>query len=83
MMILTQDLFKNFLETEMPANPTKAECYLPMAVATLLYAGKADVKVLESEDKWYGVTYAADKATVMQAIADMTSAGLYPVGLWK
>ena len=79
----TQGLFVQFLETEMPANPIKSECYLPMAVASLLYADKADVKVLESEDKWYGVTYAADKADVVAAIANMTQQGLYPTGLWK
>ena len=79
----TQDFFQRFLENEVPGNPTKAECYLPSAVASLMYAGKADVKVLPSQDKWYGVTYAADKATVVAAIADMTEKGLYPVGLWK
>ena len=78
-----QGLFETFLATEMPGNPIKAECYLPMAVASLLYAGKADVKVLPSQDKWYGVTYAADKATVVAAIADMTEKGMYPAGLWK
>ena len=78
-----QGYFHRFLENEVPGNPVKAECYLPMAVADLMYAGKADVKVLSSQDKWYGVTYAADKATVVAAIADMTQQGLYPQGLWK
>ena len=78
-----QGLFETFLATEMPGNPIKAECYLPSAVASLMYAGKADVKVLASQDKWYGVTYAADKATVVAAIADMTEKGMYPAGLWK
>ncbi len=75
--------FPKFLETQMPANPLKAEFYLPMTVGQLLKEGKAAVKVLRSEDKWYGVTYAADKPKVVQALADMTAEGKYPDGLWK
>jgi len=41
------------------------------------------VKVLRTADKWYGVTYAADKPVVVAALADMTRQGLYPDGLWK
>ena len=42
----------------------------------------ATVKVLETADKWYGVTYAADKPMVVAALKEMTDAGKYPVGLW-
>ena len=48
----------------------------------LLEEGKARVKVLRSADKWYGVTYREDKPAVVQAIAAMTAAGLYPEELW-
>ena len=40
------------------------------------------VKVLTSADRWYGVTYAADKPVVMDALHAMQEAGLYPDGLW-
>ena len=40
------------------------------------------MKVLTSPDQWYGVTYAADKPVVVAALADMTSRGLYPDGLF-
>ena len=55
-----------------------------MTVGKLLEAGKATVKVLHSADKWYGVTYAADKPVVVAALKAMTDAGLYPsTGLWS
>ena len=61
----------------------KAEYFLPSVVSSLIEEGKATVKVLRSTDKWYGVTYHADKAAVTAAIARMTASGLYPDELWK
>ena len=75
--------FPKFLAEEVPANPAKAEFFLPMTVADLLAEGKATVKVLRSADKWYGVTYAADKPQVVAALKAMTEEGKYPNGLWK
>ena len=49
----------------------------------LLKEGLASVQVLTSPDKWYGVTYAADKPFVVAAIRSFTEAGKYPDGLWK
>ena len=75
--------FPKFLQNDVPGNPAKAEFFLPRNVTLLLTAGKATVKVLRSADKWYGVTYAADKPQVVAALKAMTDAGLYPDGLWK
>ena len=75
--------FPAFLENDVPKDPAKAEYLLPMTVAQMVYAGKATVKVLRSADKWYGVTYAADKPQVVAALKSMTDAGKYPDGLWK
>ena len=75
--------FPKFLAEEGPANPAKAEFFLPMTVGELLKEGKATVKVLRSADKWYGVTYAADKPQVVAALKAMTDEGKYPDGLWK
>ena len=61
----------------------KAEYFLPSVVSSLIEEGKTTVKVLRSTDKWYGVTYHADKAAVTEAIAHMTASGLYPGELWK
>lgn len=75
--------FPIFLDTEVKSNPLKAEFFLPSVVDALLKEGKASVKVLESEEKWYGVTYQEDKRTVMEAIQAKKADGLYPQELWK
>ena len=56
----------------------KGEYFLPFVVDELLQEKKATVKVLKSEDKWYGVTYKEDKPVVMEAIRKMEEEGLYP-----
>ena len=71
-----------FLTKALAENPAKAEFYLPLAVEQLLREEKATVKVLESPDKWYGVTYAADKPQVVAALKEMTEQGKYPNSLW-
>ena len=76
--------FPVFLEKELPENPAKKEFLLPMTVGTLLKEGKANVKVLSTSDKWYGVTYAADKKKVVEVLRNMTEQGMYPAnGLWN
>ena len=75
--------FPAFLNEDVPKNPEKAEFFLPRTVSELLEEKKATVKVLESEDKWYGVTYAADKPMVVAALKAMADAGKYPDGLWN
>ena len=73
-----------FLAEKVPANPLKAEYLLPTTVSSMLQAGKATVKVLRSADKWYGVTYAADKPQVVAALKALTEEGKYPAtGLWE
>ena len=51
-------------------------------MSQLIDEGKATVKVLRTADKWYGVTYAADKPTVIAALKALTAEGKYPDGLW-
>ncbi len=72
-----------FLDKALAENPAKAEYFLPSVVSQLIGEGKARVKVLRSEDKWYGVTYREDKPTVVNAIAEKTKSGLYPDRLWE
>ena len=67
----------DFLTNEMPKNPLKAEYFLPSVVSSLLADNKATVQVLHSNDKWYGVTYKEDKATVVAAIAALKQRGIY------
>jgi len=75
--------FQRFLENEMPKNPLKAEYFLPFEVNDQIRDGRADVAVLKSADKWYGVTYKEDKPVVMQALADLMADGTYPDPLWN
>ena len=76
--------FPAFLDATLAGNGAKAEFFLPTTVSKLLGEDRATVKVLHSSDKWYGVTYAADKPVVVEAIKDMTAKGLYPAtGLWN
>lgn len=75
--------FPNFLNTNLPVNPEKAEFLLPFSVDTMIKAGQADVKVLGSPDKWYGVTYKGDKPGVMAALAEKHANGQYPTPLWN
>lgn len=75
--------FPVFLEKGRKENPMKCEYYLPEVVSRLLEEEKATVAVLESADKWYGVTYREDKPAVMAAVRDMKERGLYPEYLWK
>ena len=75
--------FRVFLSEQVPGNPLKAEFYLPALVDYLLKQDRATVKVLRSADKWYGVTYAADKPVVVAALKTMAAEGKYPDGLWK
>ena len=78
-----EDRFPDFLANQLPKNPAKAEYLLPRTVDNLLKEGKATVKILKSEDRWYGVTYAADKPMVVEALSNLQKAGKYPDGLWK
>ena len=60
----------------------KAEFFLPDVVNALLQEGKLRVKVLPTPDRWYGVTYPADRPFVQDAVRQMVSEGLYPENLW-
>ena len=75
--------FPRFFREEVPQNPLKSEMFLPMTVGRMLQANQVAVKVLRTGDKWFGVTYAADKPVVVAALKEMTAAGAYPNGLWK
>ena len=75
--------FSRFFNEDVPKNPEKAELYLPFVVDAMLKAGEAEVAVLSSSDKWYGVTYHEDKASVKAALQKLTKEGKYPSPLWK
>ncbi len=73
----------DFVATQVPSNPEKAEYQLPKVVDKMLKGHRATVKILPCADVWYGVTYAADKPGVVAALQEKTQQGLYPDSLWK
>ena len=75
--------FAVFLDKELPGNPLKCEYFLPFVVDELLKEYKAEVTVLKSVDRWYGVTYKEDKETVVNAIRELKKTGIYPESLWE
>lgn len=75
--------FSKFLDKGLQENPLKCEYFLPTVVGELLKEKKAVVTVLESKDKWYGVTYKEDKPVVTAAIKKMVEEGKYPQTLWE
>lgn len=75
--------FPAFLDKAMVDNPMKGEYFLPGVVDQLIQEGKAEVKVLKSMDRWYGVTYKEDKESVVDALQSMKDKGEYPDVLWK
>lgn len=75
--------FETFLNQNLEKNPLKCEYFLPFVVDEMISEKKANVKILKSLDKWYGVTYRGDKEVVMQAIKKLKENGVYPEKLWE
>lgn len=81
MMRELKERFSGFLEKSKD-NILKCEYFLPFVVDDLLKEGKARVKVLDTKEKWYGVTYRADKQAVCDALQAKRDAGIYPQHLY-
>ncbi len=60
----------------------KSEWFIPSIVDEMIHSGETQVKVLSSDDSWFGVTYPDDKATVARELKAMHAAGKYPDILW-
>ena len=75
--------FPEFLKKGLKENPMKCEYFLPSVVSDLIEEDKADVKVLRSEDRWYGITYKEDKEAVVSAVQKLKDTGVYPQHLWE
>jgi len=74
--------FPAFHREAMQNNPLKAEYFLPFVVNDALREGKASVRVLHTDSKWYGITYHEDLPAVQAAISRLTESGEYPPALW-
>jgi hypothetical protein len=73
--------FKKFLDKDL--NTPKSEYFIPLAVDALINSGEATVKVLDTDSKWFGVTYAADRPGVVEKLAALHAAGEYPNEMFK
>ena len=76
-------IFKEQFPEGVKNNPLKYEALLPNNVGDLVKRGECRVKVLTSEDSWFGVTYKEDKPSVVVKIQSFKDQGLYPFDLWK
>ena len=75
--------FKEFFEKEVPGNPQKAEYLIPIFIGELLEQGKMSVKVLKTNDTWYGMTYHEDVAAVKDSFKKMLADGVYKADLFS
>lgn len=78
-----EDGFKEFFEKEVPGNPLKAEYLIPIFIGELLERGKMSVKVLKTNDTWYGMTYHEDVAAVKDSFKKMLKNGVYKADLFS
>ena len=75
--------FKEFFDKEVPSNPLKAEYLIPVFIGELLNQGKMSVKVLKTNDTWYGMTYHEDVASVKDSFRKMQENGVYKADLFS
>ncbi|MBO6065936.1 MAG: nucleotidyltransferase, partial [Lachnospiraceae bacterium] len=73
-----QDKFTEFLATEAKTNPLKSEYLLPQVVGEMVRAGRAEVAVLPTADRWFGVTYKEDKPLFVASITKLIEEGEFP-----
>jgi hypothetical protein len=72
----SEKCFVEFLKENI--DKPKAEFFIPTLVNQLVNNGTAQVKVLTTESKWFGVTYAADRQGVVDKFAELHATGVYP-----
>ena len=74
--------FPEFLK-QIKEGDIKAEYLLPTIIDQCIRSGKASVRILETPDKWFGVTYKEDKPAVVNSIRQLVEAGVYPEKLFS
>ena len=74
---ILEERFRKFLD-DIPQNDLKAEYLLPTLIGQLLQEEKISVKVLRSQEQWFGVTYKEDKDAVVNALKKLTEEEIYP-----
>ena len=82
-MQILEDGFKGFFANMGDKDILKAEYLLPIYIDELLQAGRVSVKVLDTNDKWFGVTYKEDKDYVVKSFAKLIEDGVYQKNLFE
>ena len=80
---LLEEGFEAFFTEAVPANPLKAEYLLPIYIGQLLREDRITVKVLETRDAWFGVTFKEDKPAVVASFKALLSSGVYSEDLYS
>jgi len=75
-----EKMFGEFISEN--ASSLKAEFYIPSVVNELVKNSRARMKVLDTPDRWFGITYKEDKTTAISNISNLIRQGLYPEKLW-
>lgn len=75
--------FVDFFRTAFPANPMTAEFLIPIYIGQLVRERRVSVKVLVTEDKWFGVTYREDQQAVTESFRQLIRAGIYQPQLYS
>ena len=82
-ILLLEEGFEAFFTEAVPQNPLKAEYLLPIYIGQLLREGRVSVKVLETRDAWFGVTYKEDKPAVVASFKNLLASGVYSEDLYS
>ncbi len=77
-----EENFEPWLRENLGKNPEKCEYFLPYVPHLMIARGQGRVRVLPTDEKWYGVTYREDLEGVRNAVQRMREEGVYPRRLW-
>lgn len=77
----SEDYFVDFLKANQ--ENLKSEYFIPLMVDHLIKNKTADVKILDTTSKWFGVTYAEDRDSVVAKLQKLADDEIYPTPLWK
>ncbi len=75
--------FPAFLDKNLKSDPLKCEYFLPSVVNDIIKKETGNIRLLSTNEAWYGVTYMEDLMSVRDAVAAKKRAGIYPEGLWR
>lgn len=82
-MEILEEGFTEFFESTVPSNPLNSEYLLPTHISGLLHRKKATVRLLETNDRWFGITYKEDKDAVIESIHRLIQSGSYAKDLYS